>query len=207
MTKSRAASEPPLGPMIRKRRKQLGLTLQQLCDVAGLSVGYLSQVERENATPTLGTLAQIAEGLGVELDYFVSQPRPSDALTRSETRPQFSIAGSSVGYEALFNEYPGSELSSYVLTVPPGYTSETVSHEGEEIIYILDGTIDQTLDGEIFRMTAGDSLHYPGSTPHSWTNPGESPARILWTGTLAVLHRKGSRRLPLQVAANDNEND
>ncbi|HVG48438.1 MAG TPA: cupin domain-containing protein, partial [Rubellimicrobium sp.] len=45
-------------------------------------------------------------------------------------------------------------------------------------------------------MRAGDSLHYSGATPHAWTNRGSDPARILWTGTLSVLHRHSRPRLP-----------
>lgn len=196
MARDKHRPDPRLGPLIRKRRKQLGLTLQALCDRAGVSVGYLSQVERDNATPSLGTLAQIAAGLDVGLRYFIATPGPDDSLTRSTTRPQFSLDGSSIGYETLATDFPGAELSSYILHVPPGYASEVVSHEGEEIIYILEGEIEQTLDGQVIRMTAGDSLHYSGLRPHSWANPTDTPARLLWTGTLAVLNRKGAMELP-----------
>ncbi|WP_116130881.1 helix-turn-helix domain-containing protein [Tropicimonas sp. IMCC34043] len=191
--------EPQLGPSIRRRRKQLGLTLQAACDRSGVSVGYLSQVERDNATPSLGTLAQIADALGVGLDYFVAAPRPADSLTRAGTRPQFSLAGSTMSYESLGTDFPGSELSSFILHVPPGFASELVSHEGEEILFILDGEIDQMLDNQVIRMGPGDSLHYSGLRPHSWTNPTDRPARILWTGTLAVLHRKAGMELPEMI--------
>ncbi|MCE3544130.1 helix-turn-helix transcriptional regulator, partial [Escherichia coli] len=60
--------------MIRARRRQLQLTLQEICDAAGISVGYLSQVERDHATPSLGTLAQIARSLDVGVDYFIATP-------------------------------------------------------------------------------------------------------------------------------------
>lgn len=186
--RSQAETETRVGTLIRARRKQLGLTLQQLGQTSNLSVGYLSQVERDHATPTLGSLAGIARALGVGLDYFVAQPRAQDALTREETRPHFSISGSAVSYERLATEFPGSQLSSFILTVPPGYASETVSHEGEELIYILEGSITQFLDGEAMVMTAGDSLHYRGNTPHAWSNPNEAPARILWTGTLTIFN-------------------
>ncbi len=152
-----------LGPRLRKRRRQLGLTLRELCERAGLSVGYLSQVENDKAVPTLGTLAQIAAGLEVGLDYFVAQPRPADALSRAEGRPRFSLPGSPVAYEAISSDYPGSELSSYILHVPPGYASETVTHEGEEIVVILNGEIEQRLGAEVITMRAGDSLHYSGA--------------------------------------------
>ncbi|MHA7773384.1 cupin domain-containing protein [Roseibium sp. M-1] len=183
-----AEAETKVGALIRARRRQLGFTLQQLSDASNLSVGYLSQVERDHATPTLGSLAGIARALGVGLDYFVAQPRAQDALTRSETRPHFSISGSSVSYERLGAEFPGNQLSSFILTVPPGYASETVSHEGEELIYILEGSITQFLDGQAMIMKAGDSLHYRGNTPHAWSNPNEAPAKILWTGTLTIFN-------------------
>ncbi|MCX2723280.1 helix-turn-helix domain-containing protein [Roseibium salinum] len=182
------ATETKIGALIRARRRQLGLTLQQLGDKSNLSVGYLSQVERDHATPTLGSLAGIAKALGVGLDYFVAQPRAQDALTRSDARPHFSISGSSVSYERLGAEFPGNQLSSFILTVPPGYASETVSHEGEELIYILEGSITQFLDGQAMVMTAGDSLHYRGNTPHAWSNPNDMPAKILWTGTLTIFN-------------------
>lgn len=204
MARPKPKSDPKLGASIRKRRKQLELTLQALCDVADLSVGYLSQVERGHATPTLGTLAQIARALDVELDYFISKPKPANALSRSGARPHFSLDGSSIVYEAIGADFPGAELSSFILHVPPGYASETVSHVGEEIIFLLDGKITQTLDGQSFVLQQGDSLHYSGLTPHAWSNKSDITARILWTGTLAVLQRKGAIHLPEMVAANSN---
>lgn len=184
MTEARAIPASSLGPRIRKRRKGLSMTLQELGLASGVSVGYLSQVERDNAAPTLGTLAQIAAALDVTVDYFISTPRAADSLTRAEERSRFSVAGSSIIYEQLGAEFAGHELTSFILHVPPGYGSETVSHEGEEIIYILEGTIRQMVDGQEFILNAGDSLHYLGDRPHSWSNQTEQTARILWMGKM-----------------------
>lgn len=204
MARPKSDKDPALGALIRKRRKQLDLTLQALCDSAGLSVGYLSQVERGQSTPSLGTLAQVAQALSVGLEYFITTPKPSDSLTRAGARPQFSIDGSSIMYESVSADFPGAELSSYILHVPAGYASEVVSHEGEEIIFLLDGEITQTLGGQTFILQQGDSLHYTGSTPHSWSNETQSTTRILWTGTLSVLQRKGAVKLPEMNPANSN---
>lgn len=181
-----------IGALIRKRRRQMHLTLQKLGEKSGVSYSYLSQVERANATPTLGTLAQVAQALGVGIDYFITTPRPSDAVTRAATRMQFSINGSSIHYERLGAEFPGNELSAFIMHVPPGFQSETVSHEGEEIIYILDGAITQIVDGSTFLLTAGDSLHYRGTSPHSYRNDSDRPTRILWSGTLTLFHNPGT---------------
>lgn len=195
-TQTRAVSAPSIGSLIRKRRHQRGMTLHGLGGASGLSAGYLSQVERDHAVPTLGTLAQIADGLGVGLDYFISTPRPADALSRAEGRARFQVASSAIVYEAVTADYPGSEMTSFILHVPPGYVSETVAHDGEELIFILEGVIEQTLGDEVMQMRVGDVLHYNGMTPHAWANRGDCLARVLWTGRLDVLHREGSRGVP-----------
>lgn len=185
--KSELEGHPKVGALIRARRRQQHMTLQDLCDRAEVSVGYLSQVERDHATPSLGTLAQIARALGVGIDYFVSAPTAQSALTRAGERNRFSVDGSSMIYERLGADFHGNTLSSFVMTVPPGYRSETVAHEGEEILYVLEGSITQRLDDDEMVMNAGDSLHFRGNRPHSWSNPTDQPARLLWTGTLTLF--------------------
>ncbi|PXA98716.1 XRE family transcriptional regulator [Nostoc sp. 3335mG] len=189
---------PRVGALIRARRRQQQMTLMDLGSAAEVSVGYLSQVERDHATPSLGTLAQIARALGVSIDYFVATPAPHNALTRAGERNRFSIDGSSIIYERLGAEFPGNQLSSFVMVVPPGYRSETVAHEGEEILFVLEGSITQRLDGEEMVMSAGDSLHFRGNRPHSWSNHTDQPARLLWTGTLALF--RSTARPARQVA-------
>ncbi|MBE1282129.1 MAG: cupin domain-containing protein [Rhodobacteraceae bacterium] len=185
-----------LGNVIRKCRQKRKLTLKELCDKAGVSVGYLSQVERGNATPSLGTLAQIARALDLGLDYFVSRPKPGDAVSYADKRRKFSISDSGVTYEALSSEFPGHELSAFIVNCPPGFQSETFQHEGEEFIYILSGSMEKSLDGETFTLREGDSLHYNGMTPHAWKTLGDTPVRMLWTGTLVVLQDAQNSRLP-----------
>ena len=191
LASSQSDEHPRVGAIIRARRRQMQMTLQTLGDAAGVSVGYLSQVERDRATPSLGTLAQIARVLEVAIDYFIATPDARDALTREGERPRFSVDGSSVIYERLGAVFPGNVLSSFVMTVPPGYRSEVVAHEGEEILYVLEGAVTQMLDGDEIVMSAGDSLHFRGNRPHAWSNHTDAPARLLWTGTLA-LFRSGA---------------
>jgi len=184
-----------LGMRMRKQRHRLSLTLQQLSDASGVSVGYLSQVERGLATPSLGTLSQIAVALKVDVSYFIHTPRTQDSLTRADERPRFAVAGSSIEYEKIGADFPGHELSSYIMNVPPGYASEEVVHEGEEVIYILEGEIVQVVDGGEHIMRPGDSLHYLGSRPHSWSNKTDVPARVLWVGRMQYDQTAKSNRI------------
>jgi transcriptional regulator with XRE-family HTH domain len=185
-------SQPKVGALIRARRRQLHMTLEEICQAAGISKGYLSQVERDQATPTLGTLAQIARSLDVGMDYFIATPSLENSLTRADDRPRFSVAGSSILYERIAADFAGNILSSFVMHVPPGYRSETVSHEGEEILFVLEGTIKQRLDDEEIEMKAGDSLHFRGNRPHAWRNDSGQPARLLWTGTLPLFRGRAA---------------
>lgn len=181
---------PRIGALIRERRRQARLTLRDLGGRAALSTGYLSQIERDQAIPSLATLAQIAHALGVGIDYFIAAPAAQDALSRDGTRPRFSIDGSSVLYERLSTEFPGNRLSAFILHVPPGYRSETVSHEGEEILFLLEGEITQWLDGAEIALRAGDALHFRGNQRHAWANRTTLPARLLWAGTLSLFQSR-----------------
>lgn len=187
LAKQDTDSTPKVGALIRARRRQLQLTLQMLGEASGVSVGYLSQVERDHATPSLGTLAQIASALDVGIEYFIATPSTENALTRAGKRSRFSIDGSSMVYERIGAEFPGNTLSSFILTVPPGYRSETVSHEGEEILFVLEGEIALNLKNKESVLAAGDSIHFRGNNPHSWWNDSDKPARLLWTGTLTMF--------------------
>lgn len=184
MARKPASTPVALGRRIRKRRQVMGLTLQDLSGMSGVSVGYLSQVERDNAVPTLGTLAEIAAALDVAIDHFIATPKQADSVTRADSRERFSVSGTSVIYEQIGAEFPGHELTSFVLNMPAGYGSETVQHPGEELIFVLEGEILQVVDGQEFRLGAGDSIHYLGQHPHSWSNPGPATARLLWTGKM-----------------------
>jgi transcriptional regulator with XRE-family HTH domain len=183
--------QPRVGPLIRARRRQLHLTLQQLADAAGISVGYVSQVERDLATPSLGTLANIARSLDVGVDYFISTPDMGSALSRARERQSFSVSGSSVVYERIGADFAGNLLSSFLLTLPPGYRSETVAHEGEEIFYVLDGKLSVRVESEETELEAGDGFHFRGNRPHTWWNAGDKPAKLLWTGTIALFRPRG----------------
>ena len=182
--------QPLVGPLIRARRRQLHMTLQKLADAAGISVGYVSQVERDLATPSLGTLALIARGLDVGVDYFLSTPDVENAMSRAGERRSFSVSGSSIQYERIGTDFAGNVLSSFILSIPAGYQSETVSHEGEEIIFILEGELVVRVDPDEMVLSQGDGFHFRGNRPHAWQNNTDKPVRLLWTGTVALFRAR-----------------
>lgn len=181
-------SAPKIGGLIRTRRRQQNMTLQSFGALSGVSVGYLSQVERDQATPSLGTLAMMSKALKVGVEYFIATPSPQSAYTRDGQRTQFSVDGSLIVYEQLSTEFAGSELNSFLITMLPGYRSEIFKHQGEEFIYILEGQISQKVDDTIIIMKTGDSIHFSGSRPHSWWNETDLPAKLICTGNVKLLN-------------------
>lgn len=187
------------GGRIRDLRRKSAMTLQTLADEAGISIGFLSQVERDKATPSLNTLSSVAEALGVEIDVFIAHPKVADSLSRQGERPIFGLTDRTIQYEKLTTTLPGGNLTTLIMHIPEGFTSEVVSHVGEEVIYILEGQLQQTLGEACVDLKSGDSLHFMGDTPHAYANPGPGPCRILWTGNTPRLVGKGAQTQQVEV--------
>jgi len=176
-----------IGKRIRKLRKAQHKTLQQVAAESGLSVGFLSQVERNLTGITLSSLVNVARALGVPLHDLVDQPPQTAPDSHRGSREVYALEEASVGYERLSTTFPGSRMHSVKMHIPAGFASETVSHDGEEMVYVLRGAIVYTVGERQYRLDAGDSLHFDAGIPHRIENRGKAQAEVLWVGTLAIF--------------------
>ena len=87
-----------LGQTLRSRRKELNLTMQVVADEAGLSVGFISQVERGLTSPSLASLVGLAEVLEMPIGEFLKQPAIDGNTTRGSGREVFSVPGADASY-------------------------------------------------------------------------------------------------------------
>lgn len=180
-------SNTPLGQRLRERRLALGLTLKEVADGAGLSVGFISQVERGLTAPSLSSLVSIAKVLGSDISAFLRQPQPLTSYTRHDQRPVYSIGGQTVSYERVSSSFPGRVIRSVIVHQPPGYRSEPISHEGEELMFVLEGEVTSDVDGKHLVLRAGDSVHHPSSRRHALWNHSDRSATVLWVGTMDLF--------------------
>ncbi len=176
-----------LSEKLRARRRTLGLTLKDVADRAGLSVGFISQIERGITTPSLSSLVSVSHVLGVEVGEFLSQPKGDEAITHHDSRPVYAISENSLRYERISSSFPGHVLRSVIVHEPPGHRAEPIAHEGEEMLFVLEGVITAEVDGVRSILEKGDSIHFPSSKVHSTWNHSDQPATILWTGTMDVF--------------------
>lgn len=176
-----------LGRLLRAGRKELSLTMQTVADAAGLSVGFISQVERGLTAPSLGSLVSIAAVLKKPLSHFLDQPASAQELTRQSDRVSYKVGGGSLSYERLSTNFPGSTLRSVIVHEPPGHRAEPISHEGEEMFFVLQGEITVEVDSLRCVLKAGDSIHFDSRKTHSTWNHTSDIASILWCGTMDVF--------------------
>lgn len=176
-----------LGERLRRRRQALGLTLKDVADGAGLSVGFISQAERELAVPSLSSLASISRVLQTPVTEFLSQPEGRSSTTRHNARPVYAVNSDALNYERLSASFAGSRLNSVIVHEPPGYRSEPIRHEGEELFFVLNGAITVEVDGEATVMEAGDSIHFASTRRHSSWNHTDKPTSVLHVCTMDVF--------------------
>ena len=172
---------PRLGTTLRQLRIAKKLTLQQVSALSGVSVGMLSQIERDRANPSLRVLCQVRDALGASMgELFDETPaRRTDPafVCRATGRPQLEL-----GYmrkELLSHTRPGA-LQLMVLVIPPGSTSDTLASPHEKGGMVLGGALVLTVAGETAVLAEGDSFLFDGTQPHVFRNPGTAAARILW---------------------------
>ena len=180
-----------LSGRLRAERKRRGLTLQQAADKAGLSIGFLSHVERGLTAPSLTSLVKIARVLGLDLAMLFGTP-PQSAVTNAADRPRFTLAkqgpGAGVVFERLSQASAGLGLSGLLVHFPPGFgTGDDFGHEGEEILFVMAGELELEINGEVRRLTMGDAAHYRSDQPHNLRTPPGLPATIIWVGTMDLF--------------------
>lgn len=180
----------PLGERLRTRRQQLRLTLKEVALGSGLSVGFISQIERGITSPSLSSLVSVARVLRMEVSELLAQPKPQGPLTRHDERPVYAVSPNSLAYERISSSFEGSVLRSVLIHEPPGHRSEPIAHEGEEMFYVLEGAVTVEVAGERNVLETGDSLHFQSTKIHSSWNHTDDPATILWVGTMDVFGEK-----------------
>lgn len=185
-----AADEPnkdSLTQRLRDKRISLGLTLKDVARDTGLSVGFISQIERGISTPSLSSLVAVARVLDEPVGNFVSQPSGDKPITRQGVRSNYAINGDALTYERISATFAGSLLNSVIIHEPPGHSVEPITHEGEEMMFVLQGEITIDIAGDQTILFVGDSVHFPSNQPHSRWNHTNQPTVLLWVGTLNVF--------------------
>jgi transcriptional regulator with XRE-family HTH domain len=174
-----------LGLRLRHARRIAGLTLLQLARKAQCSESLISKIENGSATPSLASLHRLAAALETNIAALTSPvaPPPSPVMRRGE-RP---LIPGAISLERITLPVDNGLLQANIHIVAPGEASDgLIDHLGEEVGYVLEGTIELVLGGATYTLHAGDSFYFASDTPHGYRNGGEVVARIFWVNTPAT---------------------
>jgi mannose-6-phosphate isomerase-like protein (cupin superfamily) len=155
-----------------------------------LSVGFLSQIERDIATPSLSSLQRLAAALSLDLSHLMPTENARGLVTRAKTREKTWVRSGGMTYESLHGEFVGATFSSYLITLPIGFVGEIDQHTGEEFVEIRAGRVMFDVDGKTYDLGPGDTLHFRSDMRHQARNPFEVEALLLWLGNGPALRQR-----------------
>jgi len=187
--------ESAIGHQVRALRKKLGMTVNELASLAGLSAGMLSKIENGLTSPSLTTLKSLALALNVPFTaLFQRFDEQRDAtfvkageglkIERRGTRAghQYSLLGHSL--------HKTVAVEPYMITLT--HESEVFplfQHDGQEFLLMVDGHMDYHHGGRTYAMEPGDSLFFDADAPHGPENLHKLPIRFL---SVIVYPREGA---------------
>ncbi|WDY59626.1 cupin domain-containing protein [Pseudomonas sp. PSKL.D1] len=183
---------PSLSVRLRHARKVAGLTLKQVAQAAGCSESLISKLENDAASPSLAMLHRLALALGSNVSELTCEDwvSPEPVLRAGDRQINRFAKGAKkefIDLERITHIQKGGLLQGDIHIVSPGMVSEMIEHAGEEMGYVIEGSLELTLGETTYTLQAGDSFHFPSTIPHGYRNTSASIARILWINTPATF--------------------
>lgn len=170
-----------IGAHLRQLRARRHLSLAQVAEAVGISVGFLSALERSQMSGSVGTLRKLARFYKTNILDFFDVNGTGGRRVRPTERKVLE-AGAGVRMELL--AWGNTVMEPHLFRIAPEAGSgDPYTHEGEEFIYVLSGDLEITLHGEVHLLKPGDSFYFESSTPHRWKNPGREQTVVLWVNT------------------------
>lgn len=173
-----------LGDRIKKRRQKLGLTQEELAARTELSKGFISQLERNLTSPSIATLMDILEVLGVDISDFFAKDEdekvvftPDDMFEKTDEDVNSSVLW-------LVPNAQKNAIEPIMVTIRAGgSTYPDDPHEGEEFGYVLSGSVTLVLGLRRFKLHKGDSFCFKPTEEHYLLNNSQREARVIWVST------------------------
>ena len=184
-------NRPKLGSRIRQHRKDRGLTLAVVAGACDISPSFLSQIERDQANPSVATLHRIAEVFDLTLaDFFEESVRINNGtnnvadsgvkVVRANRRKTLIYPGSGIRNELLSPDLQRAIQMMWVV-IPPGAATgdEPLVHEGEECGLVLQGQVEIWVGDQHYILGPGDAIYQPSTIPHRSRNMGDEDVIIV----------------------------
>lgn len=170
-----------IGSRIRAARHAQRLTIEQVAESTGLTKGFLSRVERDLTSPSVASLVTLCQVLSVEVGSLFSAP--DTHVVRLTEAPRISMGGVGI-VEQLVTARSERRLQVIRSVIEPRGAGEQELYAVDcevEVLHVVSGRFVLILTNERHELAAGDTVTFPGREPHSWLNPTDEPAVVIWT--------------------------
>jgi transcriptional regulator with XRE-family HTH domain len=180
-------AEDGVGMKVVTVRESLGISVEELAERSGCEVALIRRIEAGELVPSLAPLIKIARALGVRLGTLLDDATGlGPVVTRKDqaegaTRIRSLETGAGATTLDFFSLAPGKSarhMEPFLVTVHPG-TGQSSTHEGEELLYVLEGRIEVAYGKDVHALSPGDSIYYDSIVPHRVSAAGGADARIL----------------------------
>lgn len=173
-----------LGAIVRRARTRLGLSVAQLAERAEVSMGLISQIERGQGNPALGTLVRLADGLGLPVSRLFRQAEADEnALVRADDRIELPpLEHHPEGFRRqLLSPRSQGQLQLIRSELPAGFSNEEgpYRHLGMESVHVLEGRLRVVVGERDYRLGPGDTVTYSCAEAHWWANDHDGPTIVL----------------------------
>lgn len=181
-----------VGKRIKRMREAQDVALDKLAALAGVDESKLRDIESGKAVPSIGVVVKLSRALGAhmgrliheggskgEIFSIVNAGHESDVERHSTTK---SMTGQGYAYQSLLSpEICGQGMEPFMVEFDPkaASTVQTQTHQGEEFLHVLSGTLELVYDGEIYTLKKGDSIYIDSSKPHAIKGIGKVAPKAL----------------------------
>lgn len=171
-----------IGEKIKALRLASDLTQAELADRSSLTKGFISQLENDQTSIQIDSLAAILEGLGTSLAEFFNDVETPIVFT---PRERVRVDGKGISrFELLVPGSTNNQMDPIMLHMKPGESlEENEPHPGEQFGFVLQGTVTLTFGSKTYHVSKGDCFYFEAEKTNQIRNDGKTPVKMLWVTT------------------------
>lgn len=172
--------ERTVGDRLRTLRAERNLSQRALAQLASISPNSVSLIERDEISPSVATLQNLATALHVRVSYFFEEETEQSVL-HIKAAQRTSVDSQGVRIESIGSRIHAQEVEPFLVRLAPHTRSgeRQVIHAGHEVVYCLKGRLEYLIDGTVYQVEQGDFVLFEASLPHLWRNPFDTEAEFL----------------------------